>query len=133
MDNLTVEQRHKNMKNIRSSHTLPELKIMKELRHRKIYFASNVAKIIGKPDIVFRRKKVIVFIDSDFWHGHPTRFKAPKSNQEYWVKKITRNRARDKEVNELLEKEKWCVIRIWEHEIKHDFDSVINRILESIK
>ena len=66
MDNLTPEQRRKNMQNIRSEGTLPELLIAKELRKLKIYFAKNVKTITGKPDFVFRRKKVIVFVDSDF-------------------------------------------------------------------
>jgi DNA mismatch endonuclease (patch repair protein) len=61
MDNLTKEQRRRNMQHIRSEGTLPERMIMQELRQRKIYFASYVTKILGKPDIVFRRKKVVVF------------------------------------------------------------------------
>ena len=133
MDNLTKEQRHKNMQNIRSRDTLPERMTMRELRRRKIYFASHVAKIEGKPDIVFRRKKVAVFIDSDFWHGHPTRCIMPKSNREYWEKKIARNRERDKEVNSLLKKEKWKIIRIWEYDVKHHFERVIKRIIKAIK
>src|SRR5688572_30028253 len=102
MDNLTKEQRRKNMQHIRSTGTFPERKIMRELRQRKIYFAKYVNNIIGKPDIVFRRKKVVVFIDSDFWHGHPERYIMPTSNKGYWKKKISRNRERDKEVNKRL-------------------------------
>jgi DNA mismatch endonuclease (patch repair protein) len=74
MDDLTPEQRHKNMSHIRSQNTVPELLVMRELKHRKIYFAKHVMKILGKPDIVFRRKKIVVFIDSDFWHCNPERF-----------------------------------------------------------
>ena len=133
MDNLTKEQRHKNMQNIRSRDTMPERMTMRELRRRKIYFANYVGKIEGKPDIVFRRKKVVVFIDSDFWHGHPTRCIMPKSNREYWEKKIARNRERDKEVNALLKKDKWKIIRIWEYDVKHDFERVIKRIIKAIK
>lgn len=121
------------MRNIRSRNTLPERTTMQELRRRKIYFASYVAKIEGKPDIVFRRKKVVVFIDSDFWHGHPTRCIMPKSNREYWEKKIARNRERDKEVNSLLKKNKWKIIRIWEYDVKHHFQKVIKRIIKAIK
>lgn len=102
MDNLTREQRRKNMQHIRSTDTLPERIIMQELKRRKIYFASHVSEIEGKPDIVFRRKKIVVFIDSDFWHGHPKRCVMPKSNVEYWKSKIERNRKRDKDVNRKL-------------------------------
>ena len=132
MDNLTPKQRHKNMSNIRSKGTKPEEKVMKELRRRKIYYAKHVSKIIGKPDIVFRRKKVIIFIDSDFWHGHPDRYIMPKTNVEYWKEKIARNKQRDTEVNKELEKNDWRVIRIWEYDVNKNFDDVINTILTAI-
>ena len=102
MDNLTREQRRKNMQNIRSTGTTPERLIMRELKRRKIYFASYAASVIGKPDIVFRRKKVAVFIDSDFWHGHRKRSVMPKTNINYWLEKIAGNCRRDKEVNGIL-------------------------------
>ena len=120
------------MQNIRSTDTLPEWKIMRELRRRKIYFAKNVNNIIGKPDIVFRRKKTVVFIDSDFWHGHPTRGVLPKSNQEYWTKKIARNKKRDLIVTRNLKHNGWKVIRLWEYDINHKFDKCIKTILDAI-
>lgn len=104
MDNLTKEQRRKNMQNIRSAGTKPERLIMRELKRREIYFASHAEAITGKPDIVFRRKKIAVFIDSDFWHGHPKRCIMPQTNIEYWNSKIARNRKRDKDVNHILKK-----------------------------
>ncbi len=102
MDNLSPEHRRKNMRNIRSKRTQPELTIFQEMKKRKIYFAPHVNKIVGKPDLVFRRKKVVVFIDSDFWHGHPDRYPPPKSNTDYWQAKVERNRRRDVIVNETL-------------------------------
>jgi len=132
MDVLTPEQRHKNMSRIRSKGTKPEEKVMKELKRRKIYFAKHADKITGKPDIVFRRKKVVVFIDSDFWHGHPERFVLPKTNVEYWQKKIERNRQRDIEVNEILREKGWNVIRIWEYDVKKNFEDSMNLILTAI-
>lgn len=132
MDNLTKEQRRKNMRNIRSTGTTPEKLVMKELRKRKIYFAKHVKTLIGKPDIVFRRKKVAVFLDSDFWHVHPERFIMPKTNVEYWEKKIERNKNRDKQVNEALKAQGWEVIRLWEYDIKHDFDNCINLIIKTL-
>lgn len=132
MDNLTKEQRRKNMQHIRSKDTLPERMVMQELRRRKIYFASNVSNIVGKPDVLFRRRKIVIFIDSDFWHGHPTRCVMPKSNRSYWEEKILRNRERDKEVNRHLKKTGWKVIRIWEYDIKHHFNKVIIRLLKAL-
>lgn len=132
MDNLTKTQRRKNMRHIRSQNTSPELKIMKELRSRKIYFAKYSKTIIGKPDIVFRRKKIVVFVDSDFWHGHPKRFMMPKTNVKYWRPKIERNKKRDKEVNRKLKKAGWKIIRLWDYDVKHKIDKCISKILNSI-
>lgn len=132
MDNLTPEQRKKNMRKIRSHGSLPERIIEKELKKRKIYFAKQVKTIIGKPDIVFRRKKVIVFIDSDFWHKHPKRFTQPKTNVEYWTDKINSNVERDKIVNSELLKSGWTVIRLWEFDIINKTDICINKILKAI-
>jgi len=133
MDNLTPEQRKKNMSNIRSQDTKPELIIEKELKKRKIYFSRNSKNIFGKPDFIFRRKKIVLFVDSDFWHCHPTRFIKPKSNLEYWEKKIERNIMRDKLVNRTLKKEGWRVIRVWEYDIKKNLDKTINKITKKLE
>jgi len=133
MDNLTKEQRRKNMQNIRSKDTLPELKLVKELRNRKIYFARHVKTLPGKPDFVFRKKKVVVFVDSDFWHGHPKRCIMPKSNCSYWQEKIRRNKARDKVVNKELRDKGWAVLRIWEHSIKTNFLKELKKIENALR
>ena len=133
MDNLTKEQRRKNMQHIRSMGTVPERTVIEALKKKKIYFATHVLKIVGKPDIVFRRKKVVVFIDSDFWHGHPRRCIMPKSNTEYWENKILRNRQRDKFVNRELKKSGWKVLRLWEYDIKKKPDKCIEAILKLLK
>jgi len=132
MDNLTKEQRRKNMQNIRSTGTTPEKLVMRELKKRKIYFAKHVKKITGKPDIVFRRKKMVVFIDSDFWHCHPERFTMPKTNVDYWKPKIERNKKRDLEVNAALKEQGWQVIRLWEYDIKHDLDACMTIVLDAL-
>lgn len=129
MDNLTPEQRRKNMQNIRSEGTRPEQLIAKELRKRKIYFAKNVKTIFGKPDFVFRKKRITVFVDSDFWHGHKKRCIMPKSNCEFWEQKIERNKQRDKAVNRELRRKGWVVIRLWERDIKRDLLKTINKVL----
>jgi len=133
MDNLTCEQRRKNMQNIRSVNTKPELLIEKELKKRKIYFARNVKTILGKPDFLFRKKRVAVFIDSDFWHGHSKRCIMPKSNLSYWEGKIERNRQRDKIVNKQLKSIGWKVIRIWEHQLKKNADSAVKKIISALE
>ena len=120
------------MQNIRSIDTKVELFVAQELRKRKIYCARNVKSIAGKPDFVFRRKKVVVFIDSDFWHGHPKRCIMPKSNCEYWNQKIERNKHRDQIVNRKLRKEGWQIIRLWEKDIKRNLLKSLKKILGAL-
>lgn len=132
MDNLTPEQRRRNMQNICSAGTYPEQLVAKELRRKKIYFARNVKSIIGKPDFVFRRKRIAIFIDSDFWHGHKKRCIMPKSNCEYWDQKIERNKQRDKNVNRALKKEGWKVIRLWEKDIKRNLNKSLKIIIDAL-
>ena len=80
----TPEQRHYNMSQIRSKNTKPERILMKALRDKGIWFTHHRKDVFGKPDVVFKRKKVAVFVDSDFWHGKKH---LPKSNQEFWIPK----------------------------------------------
>lgn len=132
MDNLTPAQRRKNMQNIRSEGTRPEQLVAKELRRSNIYFVRNVKGIFGKPDFVFRKKRVAVFIDSDFWHGHKNRCVMPKSNCEYWNHKIKRNKQRDKAVSRQLKKEGWMVIRLWEEDIKQNLAKSLKKIIDEL-
>lgn len=121
MDNLTVAQRRKNMQNIHSKDTLPERLIEKELKKKRFHFLRNYNKLIGKPDFVFVKKKIVLFIDSDFWHGHAGYFKIPKTNTPYWKNKILKNKERDRTVNKTLKLRGWKVIRLWERDIKSRF------------
>lgn len=78
----------------------------------------NVENITGKPDVAFIDLRVAVFIDGCFWHGCPScRRKLPKTNREYWSRKIKRNVALAKSHNRRLRQDGWTVIRVWEHEI----------------
>lgn len=74
--------------------------------------------LFGKPDFVFPAMRVAIFVDGEFWHGHPTRGQIPKSNREFWVQKIERNKARDQLVNKTLKGKGWIVVRIWQHQLK---------------
>ena len=92
-DRLTPEQRHKNMQNIRSKDTSIELKLRKALWERGIRYRKNFKELIGKPDIVLTKYKVVIFCDSEFWHGYDweNRKNDFKSNQTFWIPKIERN------------------------------------------
>jgi len=133
MDNLSPESRHKNMQNIRSKGTLPERIFAKELRKRHIYYNLHYAKIIGKPDFVFKRAKLAVFIDSDFWHFNPERCIIPESNKEYWVKKLNGNKSRDERVSRELNEKGWQVIRFWEYDVKKNIDEVMKCFESKLK
>ena len=130
MDDLTPSDRRKNMQHIRSKNTVPEFLVMNELKHRKIYFAKYVKKIIGNPDIVFRRNKLVVFVDSDFWHCNPKFFIMPKTNVKYWKEKIIKNIERDKFVNRELKKSGWKVLRFWESDIKKNVKKIVDKIIK---
>ena len=103
MDNLTREQRRKNMQHIRSKDTSIEVKLRKTLWHKGYRYRKNDNWLPGKPDIVLTRYKVAIFCDSEFFHGKDWEVLKPRlekgSNSEYWISKISRNRERDDEVN----------------------------------
>lgn len=84
------------------------------LRFRK--HARPLPEIRREADVVFRRQRVAVFIDGCFWHGCKQHSRASKSNREWWVSKIERNSARDRETDSILTNAGWLVLRIWEHE-----------------
>jgi DNA mismatch endonuclease (patch repair protein) len=133
MDNLTPEQRRKNMQRIRSTGTKPERLLMDELHRRGLVFVAYEKSVMGKPDIVFFEPKVAVFVDSDFWHGNPKRFVRPQTNVEYWDKKIAGNKKRDRKVNRTLKRQGWAVVRIWEYDVKHDVGGCVEEILEKLR
>lgn len=120
MDNLTPEQRRKNMQAIKCKDSDIELLLRKLLWKRGLRYRKNVKTVYGHPDIAFIGKKVAVFCDSEFWHGYDweNRKKKLDNNREYWIAKIERNIARDQEVNEYLTSRGWKVIRLWGKDIK---------------
>lgn len=130
-DTISKEQRSKTMSAVRSQSKLENL-FSKELWHKGIRFRKNVRKLKGNPDVVIQKYKVVIFIDSCFWHGCPHHFRRPKSNQEFWDNKIERNRERDKEVNSYYIEKGWNLKRVWEHEIKSDLDLTVEETVSFI-
>ncbi|MEY8346660.1 hypothetical protein [Niallia circulans] len=86
---------------------------MRELWKRGTRFRENVKTLFGTPDIAIQKYKIVIFIDSCFCHACPIHGSRPKSNQEYWDKKLSRNKKRDDEVNEYYKKNKWHIKRVW--------------------
>ncbi len=95
-----------------------ELKFISVLKGRGITGWRRNYPLTGKPDFVFPRTKLAVFIDGCFWHGCPRHCRMPSSNVNYWNNKIEKNKIRDKIITKALRMKGWQVIRVWEHEIK---------------
>ena len=123
------------MKAIKSKDTSIELKLRKELWKQGIRYRKNYSKLYGKPDIVITKHKIVIFCDSEFWHGFnwDNGKDKIKSNPDYWIPKIERNVQRDLEVNRQLSEEGWIIMRFWEKEIRKDTSNCVNRIKEAIK
>lgn len=136
MDNLTKEQRHKNMQNIRSKDTGIEVMLRKALWAEGYRYRKNYNALPGKPDIVLTKHKIAIFCDSEFFHGKDWEVLKPRldqsNNGEYWKKKIARNMKRDDEINKLLLFQGWTVIRFWGKDIIRDTNRCIRIIEESI-
>ena len=135
MDDLTPEQRKKNMRAIRSKDTTIELALRKALWQRGIRYRKNYKGLLGKPDIVITKYRITVFCDSDFWHGYDweNRKARIKSNQDYWIPKIERNMKRDREVTATLVEQGWIVLRFWEHTIRKELEECVEDIQEAVE
>ena len=132
-DVLTKDQRSFNMSQIKGKNTKPEVILRRLLYLRGIRGYRIHYKLSGKPDVVFTKKKIAVFIDGCFWHKCPVCFKKPETRIEFWMNKIESNVKRDETVNKKLEKEGWVVLRFWEHEIKKSPGSVASKIIQWLK
>ena len=116
-DRMSKKARSRTMSKIRSKNTKIEMIIRKTL-WKKGYRYRVHTKLKGKPDIVFPKYRMAIFIDGCFWHKCPKCYKEPQSNRAYWIPKIERNAVRDKENEAYLKNAGWKIIRIWEHEVK---------------
>ena len=119
-DHLTIEQRHRNMSAIRGKDTKPEVLVRKYLWAHGFRYRLNQPRLPGKPDIVMRKYRTCIFVNGCFWHGHEgcKYYTVPKSNTDFWVNKVQRNKERDIEVQHKLAEMGWHSITIWECELK---------------
>lgn len=122
MDTISPQQRHRNTVSVRSKNTEPEVLVRKYLWRNGFRYRLNNPRLPGHPDIVLRKYRTCVFVNGCFWHGHEgcKYFVMPKTNAEFWEKKISRNRERDKEEQKKLAEMGWHVIVVWECELKPD-------------
>lgn len=136
MDKLSLQQRHNNMAAIRSKDTKPEMIVRRGLWKRGFRYRLNHKRLPGHPDLVLRKYRTCIFVNGCFWHGHNVQLetaqidngqliidnseccKIPKTNREFWVAKIRRNKERDKEEQKKLAEMGWHCITVWECELK---------------
>lgn len=131
-DNLDKQARSEVMKKVKSVSRLEE-KVRKALWQQGIRYRKNVKSLVGKPDIAIKKYKIVIFIDSCFWHACPLHGRMPKSNVDFWKSKLEKNRERDQEVNLYYHNKGWHLKRVWEHSIKENFHSTIDEIVEFIE
>ena len=133
MDRLTAQQRHENMAAIRWKDTKPEKIVRRGLWKRGFRYRLNHKRLPGHPDLVLRKYRTCIFVNGCFWHGHHIGFKVqdsgfivessecckiPKTNHDFWVAKIRRNKERDHEEQRTLAEMGWHCIIVWECELK---------------
>ena len=135
VDNHTPEQRKKNMQAIKSNNTSIEVTLRRELWKRGLRYRKNYKKLPGKPDIVFKGKKVAVFCDSEFWHGFNWDIQKNRigTNREYWIPKIEQNIERDKKNNVELSSMGYTVLRFWGKEIQNNLMYCADIIESTVK
>lgn len=119
------------MASIRSKDTKVEWMLRRALWRAGLRYRLHY-RLPGRPDIVFPSKKLAVFVDGDFWHGHNWRQLKPKLKNDFWVRKIRRNMRRDRQVNRALERMGWHVVRFWERDIRRDVDACVRRVRRSL-
>lgn len=129
------EVRSYNMSRIKDKNTKPELLVRSFLHQNGFRYRLHVKNLPGKPDIVLKKHKTIVFVHGCFWHGHEgcKYFVIPKTRTQWWLDKINRNKAKDIESHETLIANNWNIITIWECELKNDkigatFENLLNEI-----
>ena len=120
------------MSRIKCKDTGIEVRVRSALHRRGLRFRKHVKELPGKPDIVFGKARVVVFMDGDFWHGYQFSTWQDKVS-DFWKEKISKTQKRDHRNHRKLIEMGWTVIRLWQHEVKQDFDSCIERIVVAVR
>ena len=125
---ITKKKRSRIMSRIRSKNTSLEISFKKLLDKNKLSGYKMHPKVLGNPDFVFPKKKLVIFIDGDFWHGYNWKKLHKVPPKKYWQAKISRTIARDKKYTMQLKKAGWKALRFWEHEIKKNPKKAIMKL-----
>lgn len=134
MDVHDPQTRSYNMSRIKGKQTKSEELVAKYLFSHGLRYRRNVQKLPGKPDIVLKKYKTVIFVNGCFWHVHEgcKYFVWPENNRDFWRKKLSDNKKRDILIKESLEKSGWKVLVIWECELKHNKEKSLNLLYENI-
>jgi DNA mismatch endonuclease (patch repair protein) len=131
-DSVDQQTRSRIMRRVRSKDTRVELALRRGLWKRGVRgWRCNVRAVFGTPDLLWKGRRIAVFVDSAWWHGHPSRW-TPGKLPPKWDEKIARNRRRDEEVNHILAGEGWTVIRLWDFELQRDLESCVSRVADAV-
>lgn len=123
-DVMTSGQRSRCMAQIKRSNTKPELALRRALWKRGWRYQLRT-RILGHPDLVFRKQRLVIFVDGCFWHGCKVHGVLPRSNRKFWLNKLRTNIKRDLSITKSLQVDGWQVLRFWEHEIEKDLGRVV--------
>ena len=131
----TTPERSKIMGKIRGKNTKPEMAFRKALYAQGYRYRIDYRKLTGKPDIVLKKYRIVIFIDGEYWHGYNWEERKPKikTNREFWIAKIERNMQRDAEVNRTLEDLGYKIFRFWENEIKKELERCLSEVVSYIE
>lgn len=131
MDSVDRETRSRIMSSVKQRDSGIERMLRLALWGRGLRYRKNV-RIYGTPDIVFPASRILVFVDSCFWHGCRFHCRRPKSNVDFWESKIARNRRRDLKVTRFYRRRGWVVLRFWEHRLQNDLDACVERVVKAV-
>lgn len=134
MDRLSPQRRSWLMSRVRSKNTTPEMRIRSALHSMGYRYRVHLKHLPGKPDVVFTKRRKVIFIHGCFWHGHEgCRYaKLPKTRIEFWSEKVSKNRTRDRLSIEALTEAGWSVLVVWQCELK-DFSNLIEKLCDFIE
>jgi DNA mismatch endonuclease (patch repair protein) len=131
MDVVSRETRSQIMSRVKQRDSRIELVLRSALWHAGLRYHKHV-RMRGIPDLVLRRPKILIFVDSCFWHGCRFHCRRPKTHVKFWQAKIARNRARDLKVNRFYRRRGWMVLRFWEHQLNTNLEGCVDRVLAAV-
>ncbi len=135
-DSLTSRERSERMRRVRSKNTKPEMAVRRLLHALGYRYRLHVADIPGRPDIVFRKRRKVIFVHGCFWHRHDDPAcklaRLPKSRLDFWLPKLNANRERDRQTRNRLLKEGWKILVVWECELR-DKEQLRNKLVRFLE